>query len=224
MLAQTFDRMLHLEQVLAGFGTMPDGPLPPDWTGHQPGTELPYDLEGARALVEENGWEGTALTVRYLPAIQEERSAVEQLQYNLGQIGIELQAEGMTWPAQAATVQDVETTADINMIYNFPTFPDPHAILNTSFNSANRGANGGYNWAQYANAEVDALLDAAATSSDQDERARLYREAQTLIGQDHPALTVSLPGSVVAMSDAVKGYVYNVGHHQTFNYMDIGLD
>ncbi|WP_226782833.1 ABC transporter substrate-binding protein [Oceaniglobus trochenteri] len=224
MLAQTFDRQLHLDIVLAGFGTLPDGPLPPDWMGHVSGTELPFDLDAARAMVEENGWDGTELTVRYLPGIQEETSAVEQLQSNLSQLGITLNAEGMTWPAQAATVTDVATTSDINMIYNFPTFPDPHAILNTTFNSANSGANGGYNWAQYSNPEVDALLNEAASESDPAKRAELYGQVQELIGQDHVVITVSLPGSVVAMSDKVKGYIYNAAHHQTFNYWNISVN
>lgn len=224
MLAQAFDRQLHLEAVLSGFGTLPDGPLPPDWVGHVSGTELPFDLDAARALVEENGWEGTEITVRYLSALEEEARAVEQFQSNLSQIGITLNAEGTTWPAQAATVQKLETTSDINMLYNFPTFPDPHAMLNTSFNSANTGINGGYNWGQYNNPELDALLDAAAASADPEERARLYGEAQELIGADHVAITVSLPGAVVAMSDRVEGYVYNVAHHQTFNLYDISLN
>jgi len=223
MLAQTFDRELHLEAVLQGFGNMPDGPLPPDWLGHAPGTELPFDLDAAKAMVDENGWGGTTLSIRYLPAIEEEQAAVEQLQSNLSQLGISLEAEGMTWPAQAATVQDVATTSDINMIYNFPSFPDPHAILNTSFNSANAGYNGGYNWAQYANPDVDALLNQAATEADPAKRAELYSEAMELIGADYPVITVSLPGSVVAMSDKVQGYTYSVAHHQTFNYWDIGL-
>ena len=59
---------------------------------------------------------------------------------------------------------------------------------------------------------------------DQDVRAMLYSEAMGLIGADYPVITVSLPGSIVAMSDAVKGYVYNVAHHQTFNYMDISVE
>ena len=224
MLAQTFDRKLHLDFVLQGLGAMPDGPLPPNWMGHAAGTEMPFDLEAAKSMVQENGWEGTELLVRYLPAIKEEQAAVEQMQSNLAQIGIKLEAEGMTWPAQAATVQDLATTSDINMIYNFPSFPDPHAILNTSFNSQNTGFNGGYNWAQYSNSAVDELLNKAASSSNQDERAALYSNAMELIGAENPVITVSLPGSVVAMSDAVKGYTYNVAHHQTFNYMDISVD
>ena len=224
MLAQTFDRKLHLDYVLQGFGTMPDGPLPPDWMGHSSGTELPFNLAAAKELVDQNGWAGTTLKVRYLPAIEEEQAAVEQLQSNLSQLGIKLEAEGMTWPAQASTVQDLATTSDINMIYNFPSFPDPHAILNTSFNTQNTGYNGGYNWAQYSNSEVDTLLNQAASSADQSERATLYAKAQQMIGADYPVITVSLPGSVVAMSSSVKGYRYSVAHHQTFNYMDISVD
>lgn len=224
MLAQTFDRQLHLDQVLMGFGTLPDSPIPPDWVGHLEGVEPPYDLEAARAMVEENGWQGTSLTIRYLPAFPEEQAVVEQLQSNLAQIGIDLVAEGMTWPAQAATTASIETTADINLSYSFPNFPDPHAILNTAFNSALTGVNGGLNWAQYENPEVDALLNQAATSSNAEERAELYRQVQQLVAADHPTITTSLPSSVVALSQSVQGYVYNAAHHQTFNYMDIGLN
>ena len=67
------------------------------------------------------------------------------------------------------------------------------------------------------------MLNEATTASDPAKRAELYGEAMKLIGADHPVITVSLPGAVVALSDKVEGYVYNVAHHQTFNYMDIGL-
>ncbi len=223
MLSMAFDRELHLEAVLMGLGTLPDGPLPVGWLGHTPGTETGYDLEAAKALVDANGWAGTTLKVRYLPAIMEEQRAVEQLQSNLAEIGITLEAEGMTWPAQAATTTSVETTSDLNMIYSFPAFPDPHAVLNTNFNGALTGVNGGYNWSQYTNPAVDELLNKAAASADQAERAELYAEVQRLVGADHVVITVSLPGSTVALAANVEGYVYNAAHHNTFNYMDIGL-
>jgi peptide/nickel transport system substrate-binding protein len=223
MLSLAFDRQLHLDAVLMGLGTLPDGPLPVGWLGHTTGTEATYDLDAAKALVDANGWAGTKLLVRYLPAIMEEQRAVEQLQSNLAEIGITLEAEGMTWPAQAATTAAVETTSDLNMLYSFPAFPDPHAVLNSSFNSALTGVNGGYNWSQYSNPVVDELLNKAAASADQDERAALYGEVQKLVGADNVVITVSLPGSTVALAANVEGYVYNAAHHNTFNYMDIGL-
>jgi peptide/nickel transport system substrate-binding protein len=222
-LVMSFDRNLHLKNVLQGFGNMPDGPLPSNWPGHEKGTELKFDLNSAKKIIKDNGWTGTKLLVRYLPAIEEEKRAVEQFQSNLAKIGITLDTEGMTWPSQAATVQKLETTSDINMIYNFPSFPDPHAILNTSFNGKLTGYNGGYNWAQYSNSKVDTLLNKAASSSDQNQRAKLYSQVQKIVGSENVVITVSNPGSVVALSSKVEGYKYNVAHHQTFNYMDIGL-
>lgn len=224
MLSLAFDRQLHLDAVLMGLGSLPDGPLPVGWLGHAAGTEPSYDLDAAKALVDANGWAGTKLLVRYLPAIMEEQRAVEQLQSNLAEIGITLEAEGMTWPAQAATTTAVETTSDLNMLYSFPAFPDPHAVLNTNFNGALTGVNGGYNWSQYSNPAVDELLNKAAASADQDERAALYGEVQKLVGADNVVITVSLPGSTVALAGNVEGYVYNAAHHNTFNYMDIGLN
>ena len=222
-LVMSFDRGLHLKSVLQGFGNMPDGPLPSNWPGHKKDTELRFNLNSAKKIIKNNGWTGTRLLVRYLPAIEEEKRAVEQFQSNLAKIGITLDTEGMTWPTQAATVQKLETTSDINMIYNFPSFPDPHAILNTSFNGKLTGYNGGYNWSQYSNNKVDSLLNKAASSSNQKERAKLYSQVQQLVGSDNVVITVSNPGSVVALSNKVEGYKYNVAHHQTFNYMDIGL-
>ena len=35
--------------------------------------------------------------------------------------------------------------------------------------------------------------------------------------------TKNIYEAVVVMSKKVVGYKYNVAHHQTFNYMDIGL-
>lgn len=223
MLSLAFDRQLHLDAVLMGLGTLPDGPLPVGWLGHVSGTEPSYDLDAAKALVDANGWAGTKLLVRYLPAIMEEQRAVEQLQSNLAEIGITLEAEGMTWPAQAATTAAIATTSDLNMLYSYPAFPDPHAVLNTNFNGALTGPKGGYNWSQYENPAVDELLNQAASSADPDERAALYSEVQKLVGADNVVITVSLPGATVALAANVEGYVYNAAHHNTFNYMDIGL-
>ena len=44
-----------------------------------------------------------------------------------------------------------------------------------------------------------------------------------LSNTDHALITVSLPGSPVALAANVEGYVYNAAHHNTFNYMDIGM-
>lgn len=45
---------------------------------------------------------------------------------------------------------------------------------------------GGFNSGYYSNPEVDALLEAARRETDQDERARLYKEMQAIVQEDAP--------------------------------------
>jgi len=222
-LVMAFDTKLHLDTVLQGFGVVPDGPLPSNWPGHVSGTMASFDLDGAKKIIDENGWAGTEVTLSFLPADESQVRSAEQWQSNLRKIGVTLNTVGTTWPAMAATTRNLDETCDICANYSFPPFPDPHAILNGIFHSSKTGLNGGSNWHQYENPEVDKRLDKAASSSDQAERAELYGQIQKIMGPEHVHLVVTNGGSVVALSDKVEGYVYNVAHHQTFNYTDIGL-
>jgi len=45
---------------------------------------------------------------------------------------------------------------------------------------------GGFNSGYYSNPEVDRLLEAARRETDQDERARLYRQMQAIVHEDAP--------------------------------------
>jgi ABC-type transport system substrate-binding protein len=48
----------------------------------------------------------------------------------------------------------------------------------------------GFNRGYYRNADVDRLLDRATQSTNEDERARAYREAQQLIAEDAPYIPI----------------------------------
>ncbi len=50
---------------------------------------------------------------------------------------------------------------------------------------------GGFNSGYYSNPEVDALLEQARASTDQTERARLYKEMQEIVHDDAPWVFVA---------------------------------
>ena len=50
---------------------------------------------------------------------------------------------------------------------------------------------GGFNSGYYSNPKVDELLNAARSSTDQNERARLYQEMQTIVQDDAPWVFVA---------------------------------
>ncbi|NJL03846.1 MAG: peptide ABC transporter substrate-binding protein [Chloroflexaceae bacterium] len=64
-------------------------------------------------------------------------------------------------------------------------YPDPENFLGVLFSSES-----GENHMGYRNPEVDRLLVAAASSTDQAERESLYREAEQLILADHPVIPI----------------------------------
>src|SRR5690606_12539951 len=102
------------------------------------------------------GLTNVKLTMTYLPALNEHERAATLLQSALREIGIELELQGVTFPAYVDMIKSNETTPDIGMIYAFPMYPDPNAVLSTNFDSQFIG--NGYNYGGYRNERVDELV------------------------------------------------------------------
>ena len=65
----------------------------------------------------------------------------------------------------------------------------------------------GFNGSFYANPDVDALLDAARSTLDADERQALYAEAIGTIWEDAPWLFLYSEIQVTAVRNNVEGFV-----------------
>jgi peptide/nickel transport system substrate-binding protein len=65
---------------------------------------------------------------------------------------------------------------------------------------------GGFNSGYYSNPKVDELLEKARTSTDQAERARLYKEMQVIVHDDAPWVFVANWKQNAVTSDRVKNF------------------
>lgn len=65
---------------------------------------------------------------------------------------------------------------------------------------------GGFNSGYYSNPEVDKLLDAARSATDQAERAKLYKEMQEIVYDDAPWAFIANWKQNAATSDRVEGF------------------
>jgi peptide/nickel transport system substrate-binding protein len=70
-----------------------------------------------------------------------------------------------------------------------------------------KGANRG----RYSNAQVDALLKAASSETDQSKRRSLYVEVQQILAQELPGIPLWYPDNVVVHSARLKGVTLNAG-------------
>lgn len=159
---------------------------------------LTFDLEGAKAVLEEAGYtkgkdgvyqkDGKKLSFTYhnasgAPAQQMEAGLIQQWLLNLG---IEIIPKLATWPELTELAQ----TGNYDLLQNGVDFPpDPYAAINSCFNSSMTAPIGevtpGLNYFRYRSAEMDALLEKASTETDEVKLKELYYEMQTILANDY---------------------------------------
>jgi peptide/nickel transport system substrate-binding protein len=83
---------------------------------------------------------------------------------------------------------------------NLPSDPDPYLMWHSS-----QIGGDGQNYAGLNNIDIDQLLEAGRQSTDQTERARLYRDFQDLFADEVPSLLLYYPVYNYAVDDMVKG-------------------
>jgi ABC-type oligopeptide transport system substrate-binding subunit len=82
-------------------------------------------------------------------------------------------------------------------------YVDPQNFLDILFRSTST-----QNWANYANADVDKLLDQAAVEKDTATRFKLYQQVEQLILTDAPAIPFSHTREYWLTKPYVKGMIY----------------
>lgn len=84
-------------------------------------------------------------------------------------------------------------------------FPDPVGNLQPVFYSANAG-DGGSNFGNYKNPEVDKLLDEQMVLTDDEKRSELMIHAQKLIAEDAPWIMIDHPKQILTTTKNIEGY------------------
>lgn len=136
------------------------------------------------------------------PYMPDPETVASIIQEDLSQIGIEVNIVREEWAPYLEKTANGEQ--EMFMLGWSGTNGDPDYFLSSLLHGDNAGSS---NRTFYKNSEVDELLDAAKVSVDQEERASLYKEAQALILEDSPMVTLVHSRPVLAAADYVKNYV-----------------
>ena len=199
-----------VNDVLEGTAEVAAGPTPPAFAwAYNPDLEpYPYDPEKARALLAEAGAEGAELTFYVTEGGSGMLDPVAMgtaIQADLEAVGLDVTIETYEWNTFLGNVNPgLEGKADMAEMAWMTNDPDtlPFLALRTEAWPDKGGFNSGY----YSNPEVDALLDAARVQTDQDERARLYKEMQVIVQEDAPWVFVANWKQNAVTSDRVEGF------------------
>ncbi|MGR3363405.1 MAG: ABC transporter substrate-binding protein [Maritimibacter harenae] len=200
-----------VNDVLEGTAEVAAGPIPPAfaWAYNEELDPYPYDPEKARELIEEAGAEGAELTFYVTEGGSGMLDPIPMgtaIQADLNAVGLDVKIETYEWNTFLGEVNPgLEGKADMAEMAWMTNDPDtlPFLALRTAAFPSEGGFNSGY----YSNPEVDALLDKARVETDQEERAKLYKEMQEIVQEDAPWVFVANWKQNAVTSDRVENLV-----------------
>ncbi|PQO22329.1 ABC transporter substrate-binding protein [Rhodobacteraceae bacterium WD3A24] len=199
-----------VNDVLEGTANVAAGPTPPAfaWAHNEDLEPYPYDPERARALLAEAGVENPEVTFYVTEGGSGMLDPVAMgtaIQADLEAVGFDVTIETYEWNTFLGRVNPgLEGEADMAEMAWMTNDPDTLPFL--TLRSAAMPDEGGFNSGYYSNSEVDELLEQARRSTDQDERARLYREMQEIVHEDAPWVFVANWVQNAVTSDRVENF------------------
>ena len=217
------DKQTIIDALYYGLPTPTESYVPQQSFYYNP--DLPkheYDLEKAKALLDEAGWmpggdgirekDGVRLSfTNSTTAGNHIREQVQQfLQQSLREIGVELTISNLPPAVMWGEYWMMSQFDSVVVGLDFLTGPDPDTsdyFLSTSINA--KGGAGQNNW-QYVNPEVDRLLAEGGKSFVPEERKAAYLKIQEIIRNDLPFLPLFQYVSVGGHKEGLTGYLPNV--------------
>lgn len=206
-----------VEEVLKGYGTPIDYPIPPGVLGGKnPDSEETFSIEKAKELLEKNDWKINKETGILEKTVKKE---IIPLQFSISTSNapeLKQAAEILksSWEMIGAKVDiKIFEIGDLNQNvirprkYDAIFFgeivgrdPDPFVFWHSSQRN-----DPGLNIALYANNTVDKLLESARTISDQQKREGIYEKFQEEMRKDTPAIFVYSPFFIYLIPQEIKG-------------------
>ena len=204
------DKQSLVENVLQGTADIAAGPIPPAfaWAYNADVAPYPFDPEKAAALLKEAGAEGAEVTFYVTEGGSGMLDPIPMgaaIQADLAKVGLDVKIETYEWNTFLAEVNPgLEGKADMAEMAWMTNDPDtlPYLALRTGAWPDEGGFNSGY----YSNPEVDRLLEAARVSTDEAERAKLYKEMQVIVHDDAPWAFVANWKQNAATAESVSGF------------------
>ncbi len=198
-----------VDDVLQGTATVANGPTPPAfaWAYNDKLKPYPYDPAKARALLKAAGVTDAKLTFYVTQGGSGMLDPVAMgtaIQADLAKVGLHAKIETYEWNTFLSKVNaGLKGKADMAEMAWMTNDPDtlPYLTLRSNATPAKGGFNSGY----YSNPEVDKLLEKARRTTDQAERARLYKKMQVIVHNDAPWLFVANWKQNAVASVRVKG-------------------
>jgi peptide/nickel transport system substrate-binding protein len=212
-IAYAFDYAAAVQQLRQGKAAQLQGPLNMTNAAHDNSLfQYHQDLDKARQLLANAGYSGGVkleLTMAVVQNLTFEIECGEVLQAALASLGVKLNVVQIAWATFLNMSQDPAKANDLAMVstlYANDPVPDKHFDLYWR-------TGGTYNWSFFSSIEagkaLDAILDQAKVTMDNDLRNSLYGTAQQIIVAGCPAIFILSDYNIRVMRSVVKGFQFS---------------
>lgn len=204
------DREGIIEFVMNGRASVADSMVPHSMPGYESITEgYTRDLERAQQLLAEAGYpngEGLPpITLDLNSGGTTNESIAEAIQAQLAEIGVEVQLNIVEWAQHLQNLDDGRPHFyRLGWIADYPD-PENFLILGYSKNIPPVGAN----YSRFANEEFDRLFEEGQHTIDDEERTKLYQQAEKIFYEEAPWLFLVNTIRYSLVQPYVRNYVLN---------------
>jgi peptide/nickel transport system substrate-binding protein len=191
-----------MAKIYGGDAEIANGPLPTTMACHPDLPKSKRDVEAAKKTLADAGLSNLQLTMNFQTAFEYQKTEATLLQSNLKDIGITLELTPLAFPDWLARLSDRNQIPQMFLLGDFAQFPDPGVMLVPYYASTSIGSNR----TGYSNPKVDELLSKALSTGDATEQCNAYTEAQKLIDDDAPILSMYTRFSSYGYRQNVGGF------------------
>lgn len=216
-LAHAFNKQEVIEGIYDNAGIEAVSPLAPNVFGFDDTLESPeYDLDEARRLLEEAGYEdGFSLTMYVNDDNPQRVDTALWFQESLQEIGIELEVVQLEWGTFLETTGEGEH--DLYIMSWGNSTGDPDNAITPLFHTDRLGSPG--NRAFFENEDVDRLLEEGREEADEDARAEIYSEVQNILIDEAPAIFILHPQNYNGYRSSLDNITIDT--YEEFNFQNV---
>ncbi len=215
-LSLAIDRQELVDILFFGHGQVCNGPFMPGTFAYNEKVTAPkQNIAAAKKLLKEAGYDqkhpfSFEIVTNSNNPIRV--YATQIIQHQLKQAGVIVKIRTMEWQAFLNTVVMPKKFEAVILGWGLGLMPDAYSIWHSEGSKK-----GGFNFINYKNEKVDALIKKAERTIDQEELGKIYRQIFALIVHDNPYLFLYIPNSITVVnkkiqnvSQSILGVMHNV--------------
>ncbi len=189
------DKDAYITIIRNGLGTKATSLIGPAVAGYKKNEPIEYNVAKAKELLKEAGYEDGFEITQYYSSNSANEKTAQFMQQQLAEVGIKVNLVGQESAITNALIQDCtkpgsEAEVDIYHTGWSPSTGDADWALRPLL-ATEMCPPANYNISYFANEDYDALIHGALETADQDERNKLYAEAQDIIWEELPIVPLA---------------------------------